>query len=152
MLNPDAKAAPADVLILPMTDDLSPAISFATALRGAGVRAQLYCENKKFKAKLSYADKLSIPFAAFLGEDEIQAGTVTVKYLAMAQDFTPEELGAMEAEGLYKQITLPPEEAVAYVQKILAGTAGHPPILDKAGIAHKYGLEKPTTGEPEQGK
>ena len=40
-----------------MTEELSPAISFATALRDAGVRAQLHCEKKKFKQKLSYADK-----------------------------------------------------------------------------------------------
>ncbi|MEG2679962.1 MAG: His/Gly/Thr/Pro-type tRNA ligase C-terminal domain-containing protein, partial [Oscillospiraceae bacterium] len=47
--------------------------------RSAGIRTQLHCEAKKFKQKISYADKLSIPFVLFLGEDEISAGTVTVK-------------------------------------------------------------------------
>ena len=87
-LNDALVTAPADVLILPMTEELSPAISFATALRDAGVRAQLHCEKKKFKQKLSYADKLSIPYAAFLGEDEIQQNKVTVKDLTTGQQQT----------------------------------------------------------------
>ena len=78
-LNDALNTAPADVLILPMTDDLSPAIAFATRLRAAGVRAQLYTEQKKFKQKMSYADKLGVPFAAFLGEDEIAQGKVSLK-------------------------------------------------------------------------
>ena len=68
-LNDALLTAPADVLILPMTQDLSPAISLATTLREAGVRTQLYTEQKKFKAKMNYADKLGIPYVSFLGED-----------------------------------------------------------------------------------
>ena len=79
MLNPELSTAPADVLILPMTEDLSPAITLATALRQAGIRTQLHCEQKKFKAKISYADKLGIPYVIFLGEDEISAGIVACK-------------------------------------------------------------------------
>ncbi len=79
LLNPDLPTAPTDVLILPMTDDLAPAISFATLLRENGIRAQLHCEDKKFKAKISYADKLRIPYVVFLGEDEIKAGIVACK-------------------------------------------------------------------------
>ena len=79
MLNPQLPTAPADVLILPMTEDLSPAIALATQLRQAGIRTQLHCEQKKFKAKMSYADKLSIPYVIFLGEDEINAGVVACK-------------------------------------------------------------------------
>lgn len=79
MLNPALPTAPADALILPMTEDLKPAIALATALRDAGIRAQLYTEAKKFKAKMSYADKLGIPYVIFLGEDEIAAGAVACK-------------------------------------------------------------------------
>ena len=79
MLNPDLPTAPADVLILPMTDDLSAAIALATRLRENGIRAQLHCEQKKFKQKISYADKLHIPYVIFLGEDEINAGVVACK-------------------------------------------------------------------------
>ena len=79
MLNPALPTAPADVLILPMTEDLSAAISFATQLRENGIRAQIHAEQKKFKQKISYADKLGIPYVVFLGEDEISAGVVACK-------------------------------------------------------------------------
>ena len=64
-----------------MTADLSPAIRLATAFREQGIRTQLYLEQKKFKAKMSYADKLAIPYAVFLGEDEIAQGLCSVKDL-----------------------------------------------------------------------
>jgi histidyl-tRNA synthetase len=79
MLNPALPTAPADVLILPMTEDLSAAITLATLLRDNGIRAQLHCEEKKFRQKISYADKLSIPYVIFLGEDEIKDGVVACK-------------------------------------------------------------------------
>ena len=79
LLNSALPTAPADVLILPMTEDLSPAISLATQLRNAGVRTQLYTEQKKFKAKMNYANNLGIPYVVFLGEDEVAAGVVACK-------------------------------------------------------------------------
>ena len=79
MLNDQLLSAPADVLILPMTDDLTQAIELATYLRERGIRVQLHCEKKKFKAKMNYANKLNIPCAAFIGEDEIAAHKVSVK-------------------------------------------------------------------------
>ena len=79
LLNPALPTAPADVLILPMTEDLAPAISLATQLRNAGIRAQLYTEQKKFKAKMNYANNLGIPYVVFLGEDEIAQGVVACK-------------------------------------------------------------------------
>ena len=79
LLNPQLPTAPADVLILPMTEDLAPAISLATALRSAGIRTQLYTEQKKFKAKMNYANNLGIPYVVFLGDDEIAANIVACK-------------------------------------------------------------------------
>ena len=79
MLNPDLPTAPADVLILPMTEDLSAAISLATLLRENGIRTQLHCEEKKFKQKMTYANNLHIPYVIFLGEDEIRDGVVACK-------------------------------------------------------------------------
>ena len=85
MLNPELPTAPADVLILPMTEDLAPAIALATDLRGRGVRTQLYTEPKKFKAKMSYADKLGVPYVIFLGDDEIAQGVVACKDMASGE-------------------------------------------------------------------
>ena len=102
MLNDALNTAPADVLVLPMTQDLAPAIRLATQLRAQGIRVQLYCEQKKFKAKMSYADKLGIPYAVFLGEDEIAAGACSVKDLSTGEQVTvsPEEAAKRILEGL----------------------------------------------------
>ena len=78
-------ASPADVMILPMTDDMGAAIVLATRLRDNGIRAQLNCEKKKFKAKITYADKLSIPYVVFIGEDEIKNNIVALKELATGE-------------------------------------------------------------------
>lgn len=84
-LNQDPPAAPADVLILPMTQDVGAAIALATRLRDAGVRVQLHCEKKKFKAKIAYADKLAIPYVIFMGEDEIKNNVIALKELATGE-------------------------------------------------------------------
>ena len=142
-LNPEVLTAPADLLVLPMTGDLTAAISFATACRAAGIRTQLYTEAKKFKAKMNYADKTGIPFAAFLGEDEINAGTVTVKDLLLADPSTPEEAEEQKAAGLFKQVTLPTNQAVNYVKAHLDARPNSQPILDAPALAEKYHLEQP---------
>lgn len=113
-LNDSLLTAPADVLIFPMTEDKSTAISFATDLRDAGLRAQLYTENKKFKAKMSYADKQGIPFVVFLGEDEIQAGVVSLKNLQSGQ-----------------QISLPPSQAISEIWAYIANLRQGTPICEK---------------------
>ena len=74
------KESPADVLVIPMTGDLSDAIGVSTQMRRSGIRnTQIYFENKKFKHKIGYADKLDMPYAVFIGEDEIAAGKITAK-------------------------------------------------------------------------
>jgi histidyl-tRNA synthetase len=115
-LNDEMNTAPADVLILPMTDDLTAAISFATSLRQAKVRAQLYGESKKFKQKLSYADKLASPYAVFFGEDEVTSGKVTVKDLKTGS-----------------QVTVEPEKAVEIIRNGLMEQSGGKPIREKRG-------------------
>ncbi|MBR4132329.1 MAG: histidine--tRNA ligase [Oscillospiraceae bacterium] len=103
MLNPELPTAPADVLVLPMGDEaLGAAISLSTALREEGIRVQLYTEQKKFKAKMQYADRLGIPYVIFLGEDEIAQGKCSVKELATGQQqtLTAAEAAAIITRGL----------------------------------------------------
>ena len=78
-LNDEINTAPADVLILPMTEDMGPAIALATDLRQSEIRVQVYTEQKKFKQKMSYADKLGVPYVIFLGEEEIKQDKVSLK-------------------------------------------------------------------------
>ena len=95
MLNGDLPTAPADVLILPMTEDLSAAVTLATRLRDAGIRTQLYTEQKKFKAKMSYADRLGVPYVIFLGDDEIAKGVIACKDMTSGEQTTLDFAGTL---------------------------------------------------------
>ena len=79
LLSDSLLTSAADVLIIPMTDDLSHSVSLAASMREQGLRVQIYGDNKKFNTKLSYANKLGVPYVVLLGEDEINAGHITVK-------------------------------------------------------------------------
>ena len=114
MLNDALPTAPADCLLLPMTDDLSAAVRLATALRQAGIRTQLYSEQKKFKAKMQYADKLGIPYVIFLGEDEIARGECSVKELRTGE-----------------QVSLPVDGAIAHIRAGIAALASGSVIIEK---------------------
>ena len=105
MLNEEGMTAPADVLVLPMTESPAEAIRLATVFRENGIRTQLYTEQKKFKQKMSYADKLAIPFVVFLGEDEIAQGKCSVKDMASGEQqlLTPEEAVVAIKEALQKK-------------------------------------------------
>ena len=100
MLSDETVSAPADALVIPMAEELGYAIAAATALRAAGIRTQLYCEQKKFKAKMSYADKLGIPYVILIGEDEIAENVVAVKNM---QSGNQEKLSFFDAAALIKK-------------------------------------------------
>ena len=106
LLNEKLVSAPADCMLISMTEDLSAAVGLATLLRNSGVRTQIYSEQRKFKAKIQYADKLGIPYVIFLGDDEIAQGVCAVKNLATGEQVSvvPEEaakliLGGISNEG-----------------------------------------------------
>ena len=113
LLNPARPSAPADALVLPMTAEPGPAIALAEALRSTGLRVQLYSEQKKFKQKMAYADKIAVPFAVLLGEDEIAEGVCSVKNMVTGE-----------------QVKLSPADAAAYIRAALDANNG-PIILEK---------------------
>ena len=113
LLNPNLPSAPADALVLPMTAEPGPAIALAEALRSAGLKVQLYGEQKKFKQKMAYANKLGVPFAVLLGEDEIAEGMCSVKNMLTGE-----------------QVKLSPADAAAHIKATLSANNG-PIILEK---------------------
>jgi len=113
LLNPALPTAPADALVLPMTADPAAAIALAETLRADGIRVQLYGEQKKFKQKMAYADKLGVPYAILLGEDEIAEGVCSVKNMQTGE-----------------QVKLTPEAAANYIAEGLSANNG-PVILEK---------------------
>ena len=106
LLNPELPSAPADALVLPM-GDIGPAISLAEELRSQGLKVQLYCEQKKFKQKMAYANKLAVPFAVLLGEDEIAEGMCSVKNMVTGE-----------------QVKLTPSQAAEHIKATLANNNG----------------------------
>ena len=112
LLNPALPSAPADALVLPMTPEPGPAIALAQALRSEGIKVQLYGEQKKFKQKMAYANKLGVPFAVLLGEDEIAEGVCSVKNMVTGE-----------------QVKLAPAAAAAHIKAALLSNG--PIILEK---------------------
>ncbi len=97
LLRDEAIVPPCDALVIPMGDVLDWAVQTATVLRNAGIRSQIYMEQKKAKAKFAYADKLRIPFAVVVGEDERDAGAVSLKDLRTGEQQTLSPAQAAEA-------------------------------------------------------
>ena len=73
------KKSVADVLIIPMLEDLSVPIKIANDLRINGINTEIFLNDKKLKAKMKYADKLEIPFVIVVGEDEVTSEVVKIK-------------------------------------------------------------------------
>ena len=113
LLNPALPTAPCDALVLPMTADPAPSIAVAESLRTSGLKVQLYGEQKKFKQKMAYADKIGVPFAILMGEDEINAGKCAVKNMQTGE-----------------QVLLTPAEAADFIKTALSANNG-PIILEK---------------------
>ena len=67
------KSSMAEVLVIPMVEDMKEPIKLASELRNIGIPTEIYLNNKKLKSKMKYADKLQIPYVIVIGEDEIKA-------------------------------------------------------------------------------
>lgn len=80
------KKSVADVLIVPMMDDMKKAIALGTNLRNAGINTEIYLNDKKIKAKMKYADRLKIPYVIVVGENEVQANKLKVKNMETGEE------------------------------------------------------------------
>ena len=80
------KKSIAEVLVVPMVQDLTVPIQIATNLRKKGISTEVYLNDKKLKAKMKYADKLEIPYVIVVGEDEINSGIVKIKNMKTGEE------------------------------------------------------------------
>ena len=81
-----SKKSIAEILIIPMVEDLEQPIVLATKLRNAGINTEIYLNDKKLKAKFKYADKLKIPYVIVIGEDEIKTQTIKLKNMETGEE------------------------------------------------------------------
>ncbi len=89
------KKSISDILIIPMTENMSVPLELGTELRKLKVNTEIYLNNKKIKAKMKYADKLEIPYVVVIGDNEIETNKVKVKEMATGKE-TECELDAKE--------------------------------------------------------
>jgi histidyl-tRNA synthetase len=64
---------------------MSDYFALAAELRAAGLAAEVYLGASGMRAQMKYADRRLAPAAVILGEDEIAAGTVTIKDLNLGR-------------------------------------------------------------------
>jgi histidyl-tRNA synthetase len=82
MFPPTLAMTPADLMIATFdASSASAAMRVAGTLRAQGLRVLVYPDADKIGKQIKYADGRGIPFVGLLGEDEINAGTITVKDL-----------------------------------------------------------------------
>ena len=93
-----------EALVIPMTEDMNYAVKTATELRRAGINTQIYLEEGKFKKKLTYGSRLTIPFCVILGSDEIEAGQVTIKNMSTGDQKTTDLQEAVAIINSYKDM------------------------------------------------
>ena len=72
------------------------AVNITRKLRTAGLAVELPPEEMKFKKSLGLADKLGASYALIIGEDEVAAGTFTLKRLADSEQKKLSELELLE--------------------------------------------------------
>ncbi len=57
-------------------------IGVAARLRAEGIAALIYPEAAKMKKQMDYANRKQVPYVAFIGENELKDGSVTLKNMA----------------------------------------------------------------------
>lgn len=99
---------------------MSDYFAVAAELRAAGIAAEVYLGSSGMKAQMKYADRRLAPAAIIIGEDELAAGTVTVKDLdlgrALSAGVTDNAAWREQRPG---QATIPRAELVGAIRKIL---------------------------------
>ena len=75
----DAPATTTRVLVVPMDDTVEYGLRVAALVRGSGIPAETYLNGGKMGKKLTYANKLGIPYVMVCGADEKENSTVMLK-------------------------------------------------------------------------
>lgn len=75
-----------DILVIPMTfEQLPQALQAAQLFRQAGIKTDVYYQQKGMKQKMKYAAKLGVSYAAVIGEEEANAGKVALKDMSLGE-------------------------------------------------------------------
>ncbi|MBO7406908.1 MAG: histidine--tRNA ligase [Clostridia bacterium] len=95
IINMDGRCTPSRVLFVPMGDTLGYTLELARQLRSRGIPCETYLNEGKAGKKFGYADKLGIPYAVVIGEDERAAGTLSVKNMKTGEQTVYGSIGEL---------------------------------------------------------
>ena len=73
------KCTPTEILFIPMSDTVQYTLERATEFRNAGYSVEVYMNDGKMAKKLTYANKLGIPYVVIIGADEKESGVFNLK-------------------------------------------------------------------------
>jgi histidyl-tRNA synthetase len=79
MFAEDTSSTLTKVLIVPVDENKDYPIQVANKLRAENIVSEVYLEDTKIPKKLTYANKLGVPFVILIGEEEIQTNILTLK-------------------------------------------------------------------------
>jgi len=79
LISAGGRKTPSEILFIPMKGTLGYTLGLADSFRKAGIPCETYLNEGKMGKKLGYADKLGIPYAAVIGETEMETGTFALK-------------------------------------------------------------------------
>ena len=68
------------------------AFSLMQQLRALGKRCELYPETVKLPKQFKYADQKKIPFAIFIGSNELTSGKLTIKNLLTGEQYEADDV------------------------------------------------------------
>ncbi|MBO6727442.1 MAG: histidine--tRNA ligase [Rhizobiaceae bacterium] len=124
-LNASDVTAPVVVLVMDRdTESLGRYQKMVTALREAGIRAEMYLGGSGMKAQMKYADRRGAPCVIIQGGDEREKGEVQIKDLIAGAKAAQEITDNTEwRESRPAQFSVKEDELVAAVQGVLAGQA-----------------------------
>ncbi len=78
--NPEVKKSLTKIFVIPVSEHEIPAAQqTASKLRSSGINTDMDLLGRSIGKNFAYVDALGIPFAVVIGEEEVRAGTLTVK-------------------------------------------------------------------------
>lgn len=81
------KCTPTEILFIPMSDTVQYTLERATEFRNAGYAVEVYMNDGKMAKKLTYANKLGIPYVVIIGADEKESGAFNLKDMATGEQY-----------------------------------------------------------------
>jgi histidyl-tRNA synthetase len=108
------------VVIAFSQDRMADYFALAREIRAAGIAAEVYLGGSGMKAQMKYADRRLSPAAVIIGDDELAAGTVTVKDLDLGRVLAAQvsDNAAWRADRPGQQ-TIPRADLVPALKRIL---------------------------------